>query len=82
MNFAVFYLASMLVGYTVKTSPVANALAVCTAFYLISYVLGDPGSFPFRVQIINALTAVAFVVIGSMVGVYSRPRPRDEDALS
>ncbi len=82
MNFAVFYLASMLVGYTVKTSPVAHALAACAAFYLIAYLLGDPGSFSVNDQIIDALTAVVFVVIGANVGIYSRPRPSDEDVVN
>lgn len=83
LNFAVFYLTSMLIGFMVKNAPLVNSLMIGAIFYMISYFLSGSPGLPLVDLIVDAITAVAFAVAGTYVGVYSRPQPTgDEDVAN
>ena len=77
LNFAVFYLMGMLVGYKVTDSPLANALVVGfvfnLVFYLIVFIAGDVKSITKGAVITDILTTIVFSTLGTMVGLRSRP---------
>ncbi|HZW81926.1 MAG TPA: hypothetical protein VFF14_00710 [Candidatus Deferrimicrobium sp.] len=83
LDFAVFYLSSLFVGYLVKHAPVSFALATNIVFNLISYVItfaaGQGGTVSLKLVSIDIVTMVIFTVIGTYVGIRSRVVSGDEN---
>ncbi len=86
LNFAVFYLAAMLVGFSVKVSPTVNALGASITFNLIFYSMvflnGQADTITTPVFVTDVVTMIIFTVSGVYVGVRSRPNPGNQDMLN
>jgi hypothetical protein len=83
LDFAVFYLSSLFVGYIVRHTPVAFALATNFVFNLISYVItfaaGQGGTVSLRLVSVDIVTMVIFTVIGTYIGIRSRVASGNEN---
>lgn len=86
INFAVFSLPAMLVGYTEKDYPLANALAASfafnAAFYSILIIAGAASMITVKDLVADFGSMAVFTLVGCLVGLHSRPEPQDDDPIN
>ncbi|HWJ02430.1 MAG TPA: hypothetical protein VNU93_02050 [Verrucomicrobiae bacterium] len=86
LNFAVFYLAGLLVGYRVRRAPLINALVVSLMFnllfYLVVFIGGGTENVTTQIVAADAISMVLFTVFGVWVGIRSRPVETNRDVIN